>query len=64
MFHFTAFSQAFNRGDKVGWMAITAMDGTPITDIKQSIFDIVKKNHKIHPEDQRAVGHFDLFAQV
>ena len=60
---FTAFSQAFNRGDKVGWMAITAMDGTPITDIKESIFDIVKENHKIHPEDDRAVGHFDLYQQ-
>lgn len=60
---FTAFSQAFNRGDKVGWMAITAVDGTPITDIKESIFEIVKKNHKIHPEDSRAVGHFDLFVQ-
>lgn len=60
---FTAFSQAFNRGDKVGWMAITAENGTPITAIKQEIFDIVKKNHKIHPEDNRAVGHFDLFAQ-
>ena len=60
---FTAFSQAFNRGDKVGWMAITAEDGTPITDIKSQIFDLVKKNHKIHPEDQRAVGHFDLYQQ-
>ena len=60
---FTAFSQAFNRGDRVGWMAVTAMDGTPITDIKEQIFDIVKKNHKIHPEDQRAVGHFDLYQQ-
>ncbi len=60
---FTAFSQAFNRGDRVGWMAITAQDGTPITEIKSQIFDIVKKNHKIHPEDNRAVGHFDLFEQ-
>jgi len=60
---FTAFSQAFNRGDKVGWMAVTAMDGTPITDIKEEIFNIVKKNHKIHPEDNRAVGHFDLYQQ-
>ena len=60
---FTAFSQAFNRGDKVGWMAVTAMDGTPITDVKEQIFDLVKKNHKIHPEDQRAVGHFDLYQQ-
>jgi len=60
---FTAFSQAFNRGDKVGWMAITAEDDTPITEIKTQIFDLVKKNHKIHPEDQRAVGHFDLYQQ-
>ena len=60
---FTSFSQAFNRGDRVGWMAITAQDGTPITEIKNQIFDIVKKNHKIHPEDNRAVGHFDLFEQ-
>jgi len=60
---FTAFSQAFNRGDRVGWMAITANDGTPITDIKEQIFDLVKKNHKIHPDDQRAVGHFDLFKE-
>ena len=57
---FTAFSQAFNRGDRVGWMAITAVDNTPITDIKNDIFSIVRKNHKIHPEDERAVGHFDL----
>jgi len=60
---FTAFSQAFNRGDKVGWMAITAVDGSPITGLKEQIFDIVKKNHKIHPEDKRAVGHFDLSEQ-
>lgn len=44
-------------------MAITAKDGTPITEIKSQIFDIVKKNHKIHPEDNRAVGHFDLYEQ-
>ena len=60
---FTSFSQAFNRGDRVGWMAITAKDGTPITEVKSQIFDIVKKNHKIHPEDNRAVGHFDLYEQ-
>lgn len=60
---FTSFSQAFNMGDRVGWMAITANDGTPITDIKEQIFSIVKKNHKIHPDDSRAIGHFDLYQQ-
>lgn len=60
---FTAFSQAFNQGDNVGWMAITALDDTPITDIKEQIFNIVKENHRIHPEDPRAIGHFDLNEQ-
>tara|TARA_R110001583_G_scaffold6491_4_gene32774 strand:- start:12738 stop:13997 length:1260 start_codon:yes stop_codon:yes gene_type:complete len=60
---FTSFSQAFNKGENVGWMAITANDGTPITAIKQEIFNVVKNNHKIHPDDSRAVGHFDLFEQ-
>ncbi|MCF6223346.1 MAG: ABC transporter permease [Flavobacteriaceae bacterium] len=60
---FTSFSQAFNRGDKVGWMAITAEDGTPITKIKSKIFDIIKKNHKIHPKDERAIGFFDLYQE-
>lgn len=60
---FTAFSQAFNRGNDVGWMAITANDGTSITDIKNDIMAVVKENHKVHPEDQRAVGHFDLYEQ-
>lgn len=60
---FTAFSQAFNMSDRVGWMAITAVDGTPITSIKEKIFNIVRKNHKIHPDDQRAIGHFDLYEE-
>lgn len=60
---FTSFSQAFNMGNRVGWMAITANDGTPITSIKSKIFEIVKRNHKIHPEDERAIGHFDLFEE-
>ncbi len=60
---FTSFSQAFNRGDNVDWMAITAVDNVPITDIKEKIFNLIKENHSIHPEDQRAIGHFDLNEQ-
>jgi len=60
---FTAFSQAFNRADRVGWFAITADDGTPITDIKDQVFDVLKERHTIHPDDNRAIGHFDLFEQ-
>ena len=60
---FTAFSQAFNMGNQVGWMAITAKDGTPITNLKNRIIDLIKSRHSIHPEDDRAVGNFDLYEE-
>lgn len=60
---FTTFQQAFNYGDIVGWMAITAEDDTPITDIKNSIFDLLKQRHTIAPSDDRAIGHFDLYQE-
>jgi putative ABC transport system permease protein len=60
---FTAFSQAFNRADNVGWMAITAEDDTSITSIKEDIVSFLKEKHRVHPQDQRAIGYFDLFEQ-
>ena len=60
---FTAFSQAFNMGNDVGWMAITANDGNSITSLKENIVNVVKENRKIHPDDERAVGYFDLYEQ-
>ncbi|APQ17852.1 ABC transporter permease [Maribacter hydrothermalis] len=60
---FTAFSQAFNMGNDVGWMAITANDGSSISNLKEKIVGVVKENRKIHPDDKRAVGYFDLYEQ-
>lgn len=60
---FTAFSQAFNEGNDVGWMAITAQDGASITELKSEVLDVIKTRHSIHPEDDRAVGNFDLYEE-
>lgn len=60
---FTSFSQAFNRGDTVGWMAITAEDGYPITGLKDRIVDVIQARHTIDPEDDSAVGKFDLYEE-
>ncbi|MCK0192188.1 ABC transporter permease [Arenibacter sp. F20364] len=60
---FTSFSQAFNQGNNVGWMAITANDNSSITQLKEQIFTVVRENQKIHPQDLRAVGHFDLYEE-
>ncbi|EDP72432.1 ABC transporter, permease protein, putative [Flavobacteriales bacterium ALC-1] len=60
---FTSFSQAFNMGDIVGWMMITAEDNVPITGLKEQIFDVIRERHKIHPDDKRAIGHWDVYKE-
>ncbi|MEL6304195.1 MAG: ABC transporter permease [Bacteroidota bacterium] len=60
---FTSFSQAFNRGEEVGWMAITANDNSSISNLKHDIVSEMKKRHKVHPDDTRAIGYFDLYEE-
>lgn len=60
---FTSFSQAFNRGEDVGWMAITAHDGSSISQLKENIVNVMRERHKVHPEDKRAIGYFDLYEE-
>nr|WP_315231352.1 ABC transporter permease [uncultured Flavobacterium sp.] len=60
---FTTFQQAFNYGDTVGWMALTANDEASITELKPKILDFMKSRHSIHPQDDRAIGNFDLFQE-
>lgn len=57
---FSTFQQIYNQGDNIGWMMIT---GKPEYDIKQLEEDIklsLRNMHKIHPEDKRAFGSFNL----
>ncbi|NMH27118.1 ABC transporter permease [Flavobacterium silvaticum] len=60
---FTTFQQAFNYGDIVGWMAITAKDDASITELKPEIISFLKARHTIHPDDDRAIGNFDLYEE-
>ena len=57
---FTTFQQIYNQGENIGWMMIT---GKPEFDIKQMEEDIkllLRNLHKIHPQDKRAFGSFNL----
>lgn len=56
---FTSFANAFNTGNDVGWMAITAVDEVSITSIKEQVLSIMREQRGIHPEDQRAIGNWD-----
>jgi putative ABC transport system permease protein len=60
---FTTFQQAFNYGDVVGWMALTAKEQASITELKPAILKFMKSRHSINPIDDRAIGNFDLYEE-
>jgi putative ABC transport system permease protein len=64
---FTTFQSAFNYGDKVGWFAITSKPKVSATIMEEKVLALLKERHRIAPDDQRALGHFNLekeFGQI
>jgi putative ABC transport system permease protein len=57
---FTTFQKAFNYGDQVGWYAYSVKDQYDVSLVEEKMLKILKKNHKIHPKDEDALGHFNL----
>ncbi|SDQ26924.1 putative ABC transport system permease protein [Flagellimonas zhangzhouensis] len=57
---FSTFQKAFNSGDRMGWMAIAVEKNTPVPLIEKQIKDILKNKYDIHPDDDRAIGSFDM----
>lgn len=61
---FTTFQQVYNRGNSIGWMMITGQPGYDITQIEADIKLLLKTLHKVHPEDERAFGSFNLGKEI
>jgi putative ABC transport system permease protein len=61
---FTTFQQVYNRGDSIGWMMITGQPGFNITQIEADVKLLLKNLHKVHPEDNRAFGSFNLGKEI
>lgn len=57
---FTTTQQAFNYGDRVSWFAMTAKPGFAATQLEEKAIALLKERHKIAPEDERAIGFFNL----
>lgn len=57
---FTTHRQIFNKGDRIGWMMITADKDKDINKIEIDTKLLLKNIHKAHPEDNRAFGSFNL----
>jgi len=57
---FSTMQQAFNQGNKVHFMAVTAKPGIKVKVIEDRIHEVLKEKHNISPEDKKAVGGFNI----
>jgi putative ABC transport system permease protein len=60
---FTTFQRAFNALNQVHWFAVTALPGTPASEMQAGIKQVLAEKHRIHPDDDLAFGGFNVEAE-
>jgi putative ABC transport system permease protein len=61
---FSTFQKVYNKGNRIGWMMITANDGIDIEQMEVDILLTLKNLHKVHPDDKRAFGSINLGVEI
>ena len=59
---FSTFKRIYNTGDQVGFLLIAGYDHVDILEVEEKVRTELKRIHKIHPDDKRAIGGFNLGA--
>ncbi len=57
---FTTMQMVYNFGDIVFWFALTADPKISVAKVADDMMTLLKRRHKIHPDDNRAIGHFNV----
>ena len=57
---FTAFNQAFHMGDDVGWLCVLFDEQVNADSAAAEIMSVLKARLSIHPDDNRAFGHWTV----
>ncbi len=57
---FSTFRKLYNTGDNVGWFSIAAYDDADVVQTEKDVKAVLKSIHRVHPEDERAFGSFNL----
>lgn len=50
----------YNTGENVGWFSIAAYDDADIVQVEKDVKSVLKGIHRVHPDDERAFGSFNL----
>lgn len=61
---FSTFKKVYNTANAVDWMVITAKKGVDILQLENDILLTLKNLHKVHPNDNRAFGSFNLGKEI
>jgi len=57
---FNTFRNLYNSGEEVDWFTIAAYDDADVVAVEKNVKDVLKKIHKVAPEDERAFGSFNI----
>ncbi len=57
---FETYRQIYNSGDSVQWFTIAAYDDADVVAVEKDIKTVLKRIHRVSPEDERAFGGFNL----
>ena len=57
---FSTMQKAFNQGDIIHFMGATAKEGMSVSTLEDQIKTILKTNHSIAPNDEKAVRSFNI----
>lgn len=57
---FTSLQIAYNMGDQVHFIAVTAKKNIPVSVVEKRVMTLLAERNKIAPEDEMAFGHFNL----
>jgi putative ABC transport system permease protein len=60
---FTTFQNAFNYGDIVGWFNIASAPDITAEQAEEKVMNVLKERHKIAPDDEQAIGHWNMGKQ-
>ncbi len=60
---FSTFQNAFNFGDLIGWFAISSQPGVSAKTTEDKVMALVRERHKIAPDDNMAIGHWNMEVQ-
>jgi len=57
---FSTYKKLYNTGDNVGWFSMAAYDDADVVQVEEDVKRVLKNIHRVHPDDERAFGSFNL----